>query len=88
MDLNTKDNPNKENELGSKEINEQNSTETSIIPGKNITDEKKFIEEPSIEDSSEKLNELLESESEPVESTKEEIVIETINDINVEINDC
>ncbi|MDP2366019.1 MAG: hypothetical protein Q8M94_19885, partial [Ignavibacteria bacterium] len=83
MDLNLKANSNKKPVIVSEEITdiqELQVQENYIIPEKSIINETEFVEELSVEDSSEKLDELLESESNLSEPGEEELVTETVND--------
>ncbi|MBK7629670.1 MAG: SPOR domain-containing protein [Ignavibacteriales bacterium] len=54
------------------------SEHENLIPDKDLTEIDQFVEEIHVDESSEKLNELLESENEPQEVFKEEILEENI----------
>jgi cell division septation protein DedD/nucleoid DNA-binding protein len=63
------------------EVNDKASEEENLIPEKVIEDEPEFIEEISTEDSSQKLNELLESESKPLEFVEEGLLDVPVNEV-------
>ncbi len=68
-------------------VNNKKGEEEILIPEKVIDDEPEFVEETPSEDSSQKLNELLESESKPLEFFEEELVDETLNEAVFDKND-
>ena len=87
-DLDLKANSNKEPMMSSQEmtdIKEELEQEVDIPQKKIIAEGNRFVEEMSIDDSSEKLKELLESDNKVADSDEEELVTEIVDDLNNEI---
>ena len=87
IDLIKKVNFNIEQEVKTQElddIKDQPIAETSIIEKKNNSENNESVQETFIDNSSEKLNELLEDESKPDQSAEEELETLNVNDLNNE----